>query len=283
MICFAILIYFQSFFLGTLMPATVNASRVPTFRPHLTAERYILSPDLMWLCCNPNFRLDVFVTLSMFDSNTVSFHKRLEAMRGDPRKWLEVVCILMPLQEHTFISIRRLMLERATFTSWSPPMKHGNGNLLPSHVPAALLGRGRGGDGLGTFPKRFRDSGDGKCFWGRVARDTGLPSAAPLLRGYAKVETLTISERNEFIITALTQGGDNNNGPAGDDTVVAKVETGGSSEQSASNTGTAPTGDEQKTPPENASLKMDAVFPFLNNAIASVFVDEFVIFLNIYV
>ncbi|KAL0835713.1 hypothetical protein Bca101_087602 [Brassica carinata] len=237
------------------MPATVNASRVPTFRPHLTAERYILSPDLMWLCCNPNFR-DVFVTLSMFDSNTVSFHKRLEAMRGDPRKWLEV--------------------------GWSPPMKHGNGNSLPSHVPAALLGRGRGGDGLGTFPKCFRDSGDGKCFWGRVAR-TGLPSAAPLLRGYAKVETLTISERNEFIITALTQGGDNNNGPAGDDTVVAKVETGGSSEQSASNTGTAPTGDEQKTPPENASLKMDAVFPFLNNAIASVFVDEFVIFLNIYV
>ncbi|KAH0902873.1 hypothetical protein HID58_042376 [Brassica napus] len=191
---------------------TVNASRVPTFRPHLTAERYILSPDLMWLCCNPNFR-DVFVTLSMFDSNTVSFHKRLEAMRGDPRKWLEVVSILMPLQEHTFISIRRLMLERATFTTRR--CRHGRENM------------------------------EGKTF--------------------------------------TFQGGDNNNGPAGDDTVVAKVETGGSSEQSASNTGTAPTGDEQKTPPENASLKMDAVFPFLNNAIASVFVDEFVIFLNIYV
>lgn len=56
--------------------------------------------------------------------------------------------------------------------------------------------------------------------------------------------------------TFTFQGGDNNNGPAGDDTVVAKVETGGSSEQSASNTGTAPTGNEQKTPPENASLKM---------------------------
>lgn len=34
-------------------------------------------------------------------------------------------------------------------------MKHGDGNPLPSHVPAALLGRGRGGDGLGTFPTRF--------------------------------------------------------------------------------------------------------------------------------
>lgn len=35
--------------------------------------------------------------------------------------------------------------------------------------------------------------------------------------------------------TFTFQGGDNNNGPAGDDTVVAKVETGGSSEQSTSN------------------------------------------------
>ncbi|KAL0874659.1 hypothetical protein Bca101_024364 [Brassica carinata] len=164
-----------------------------------------------------------------------------------------VVFISMPLQDHTFISVRRLML---------------------------------------------------------VSTDIGLPSAAPLLRGYAKVETLTISELNEFIIIAPTrilsgddysiadgtaegvfvcfdgvmtklqnlkasdaghmlagegvipedtqvppfivdmegksktftfQGGDDNNGPTGDDTVVAKVKTGGSSEQPAPDTGTAPT------------------------------------------
>uniref|UniRef100_A0A0D3BP58 Replication factor A C-terminal domain-containing protein n=1 Tax=Brassica oleracea var. oleracea TaxID=109376 RepID=A0A0D3BP58_BRAOL len=35
-----------------------------------------------------------------------------------------------------------------------------------------------------------------------VARDTGLPLAAPLLRGYAKVELLTIAELNSFVITA---------------------------------------------------------------------------------
>ncbi|KAF2612860.1 hypothetical protein F2Q70_00012755 [Brassica cretica] len=193
----------------------------------------------------------------MFDSTTVSFHKRLEAMRGDPRKWLEV--------------LGRLYLNATS----------------------------------GTHIYFDKETNVGESyFYKLVSTDTGLPSAAPLLRGYAKVETLTISERNEFIITALTQqdrekddvlllaplyqkklqravvdmegkaftfqravvdmegkaftfqGGDNNNGPAGDDTVVAKVETGGSSEQSASNTGTAPTGNEQKTPPENASLKM---------------------------
>ncbi|KAF3550037.1 hypothetical protein DY000_02008989 [Brassica cretica] len=191
---------------GTLVPATVNASHVPTFRPHLTAG-------------------------AMY-----SFHKRLEAMRGT-----------------------HMYFDKQT-------------NVGENY------------------------------FYKLVPTDTGLPSAAPLLRGYAKVQTLTISELNEFIITALTQdidfistrkvtsvkieikdgvlllapivpkktaarrcrygrknihlSGDNNNGPAGDDTVIAKVETGGSSEQSSSNTGTAPTGDEQKTPPENASLKM---------------------------
>lgn len=38
-----------------------------------------------------------------------------------------------------------------------------------------------------------------------MARDTGLPSAAPLLRGYAKVEPVTIRELNDFIITAMSQ------------------------------------------------------------------------------
>ncbi|KAL0678927.1 hypothetical protein Bca4012_006908 [Brassica carinata] len=217
---------------GTLLPATVNASRVPTFRPHLTAGAiYSIAGFDVAL-------LDVSVTLSMFDSTTVSFHKRLKAMRGDPKG--------------------RLYLNATS----------------------------------GTHIYFDKETNVGESyFYKLVSTDTGLPSAAPLLRGYAKVETLTISERNEFIITALTQqqdrekddvlllaplyqkklqravvdmegktftfqGGDNNNGPAGDDTVVAKVETGGSSEQSASNTGTAPTGNEQKTPPENASLKM---------------------------
>ncbi|CAH8333666.1 unnamed protein product, partial [Eruca vesicaria subsp. sativa] len=38
-----------------------------------------------------------------------------------------------------------------------------------------------------------------------VARDTGIPSAAPLLRGYPKAEPLTICELNSFTITAPTQ------------------------------------------------------------------------------
>ncbi|XP_013614348.1 PREDICTED: uncharacterized protein LOC106320521 isoform X4 [Brassica oleracea var. oleracea] len=36
-------------------------------------------------------------------------------------------------------------------------------------------------------------------------KDTGVPSAAPLLKGYAKVETLTVAELNNFITSATSQ------------------------------------------------------------------------------
>ncbi|RID80630.1 hypothetical protein BRARA_A03277 [Brassica rapa] len=38
-----------------------------------------------------------------------------------------------------------------------------------------------------------------------VARDTGLPSAAPLLKSYAKVETMTIADLSSFIVSAASQ------------------------------------------------------------------------------
>ncbi|KAJ4875272.1 Uncharacterized protein Rs2_40290 [Raphanus sativus] len=38
-----------------------------------------------------------------------------------------------------------------------------------------------------------------------VAQDTGLAQAAPLLRGFAKVESLRIAELNDFVITAPSQ------------------------------------------------------------------------------
>ncbi|CAH8337563.1 unnamed protein product [Eruca vesicaria subsp. sativa] len=34
------------------------------------------------------------------------------------------------------------------------------------------------------------------CFYGLVARDTGLPLAAPLLRGYTKVELISSTKRS---------------------------------------------------------------------------------------
>ncbi|CAN6848217.1 unnamed protein product [Brassica oleracea] len=42
-------------------------------------------------------------------------------------------------------------------------------------------------------------------FYRLVAQDTRLPSAAPLLKSYANVESLSIAELNEFIISASSQ------------------------------------------------------------------------------
>ncbi|CAN6891993.1 unnamed protein product [Brassica oleracea] len=42
-------------------------------------------------------------------------------------------------------------------------------------------------------------------FYRLVARDTGLTPDAPLLRAYAKVESMTIAELNNFVITAPSQ------------------------------------------------------------------------------
>ncbi|KAF2619096.1 hypothetical protein F2Q68_00042050 [Brassica cretica] len=44
----------------------------------------------------------------------------------------------------------------------APPTQHGDGNSLPSNVPAALLGWGRGGDGLGRFRNVSETAGTAK-------------------------------------------------------------------------------------------------------------------------
>uniref|UniRef100_A0A0D3B8X5 Uncharacterized protein n=1 Tax=Brassica oleracea var. oleracea TaxID=109376 RepID=A0A0D3B8X5_BRAOL len=43
-------------------------------------------------------------------------------------------------------------------------------------------------------------------FYKLVSKDTENTSAASLLRGYAKVEPLTMADLNEFIITAIPKG-----------------------------------------------------------------------------
>ncbi|CAH8392218.1 unnamed protein product [Eruca vesicaria subsp. sativa] len=92
---------------------------------------------------------DTTVTLRLFDSQVVSFHKKLEDMYGDPNVIVA--------------------------TSINPKMV---GGTVMSHM---------------------------EYLFRLVARDTVDPSNAPLLKGYAKVETLTVSELNSFITSAPSQ------------------------------------------------------------------------------
>ncbi|KAG5384348.1 hypothetical protein IGI04_035818, partial [Brassica rapa subsp. trilocularis] len=108
---------------------------------------------------------DETVTLSFFDAQAVAFHKQLETMRVDPK--VMVITSINPK-----IVGGRLFLNATSGT----------------HV---------------YFDKKTR-AGDA-LFYKLVARDTGLPSAAPLLRSYAKVETLTIADLSSFIVSAESQ------------------------------------------------------------------------------
>ncbi|CAN6925573.1 unnamed protein product [Brassica oleracea] len=108
---------------------------------------------------------DETVTLSLFDSQAVAFHKQLEAMRVDPK--VMVVTSINPK-----IVGGRLFLNATSGT----------------HVyfdKKTIAGAAR--------------------FYKLIARDTGLPSAAPLLKSYAKVETMTIADLSSFIVTDASQ------------------------------------------------------------------------------
>ncbi|CAN7118990.1 unnamed protein product [Brassica rapa subsp. narinosa] len=112
---------------------------------------------------------DVSITLSMFDVQAVAFHQKLGGMRGD----LKVIVA----------------------TSINPKMVGGRLFLNATS---------------GTHVNYDKETNAGESFFtGKlsilVARDTGLPAAAPLLRFYAKVEPVTIAELNNFITTAQSQ------------------------------------------------------------------------------
>ncbi|CAN6882663.1 unnamed protein product [Brassica oleracea] len=105
------------------------------------------------------------VTLSLFDAQAVSFHNKLEDMNGDPRVIVT--------------------------TSINPKMVGGG----------LFLNATSGTHIYFDMETNAREV----YFYKLVARETGAPPAAPLLKGYPKVETLTVSELNSFIASASSQ------------------------------------------------------------------------------
>ncbi|KAL0758403.1 hypothetical protein Bca101_074553 [Brassica carinata] len=104
---------------------------------------------------------DVSVTLSLFDAQAVSFHQKLGGMRSDPK--VIVATSINP----------KMVGERLFLNATS-----------------------------GTHVYYDKETHAGEPLFHRlVARDTGLPSAAALLKSYAKVEPVTIAELTNFITT----------------------------------------------------------------------------------
>ncbi|CAN6991205.1 unnamed protein product, partial [Brassica rapa subsp. trilocularis] len=107
----------------------------------------------------------MYVTMSFFDSQAVKMHNQQEKMRGDPRV--------------------------VVATSVNPKMVGGHLFLNATS---------------GTHIYFDKETAVGESFFYMlVAQDTGLTPATPRLRGYAKVESLSIAELNNFVTTAPSQ------------------------------------------------------------------------------
>ncbi|WZZ78115.1 hypothetical protein YC2023_098687 [Brassica napus] len=102
------------------------------------------------------------VTMSLFDTHAVAIYNRLEKMGSDPRV--------------------------VVATSINPKMLGGRLFLNATS---------------GTHIYFDKETAAGESFFNRLFGEaTGVTPAAPLLRGYAKVDALTIAELNNFVITA---------------------------------------------------------------------------------
>nr|VDC90819.1 unnamed protein product [Brassica rapa] len=108
---------------------------------------------------------DTSVTMSLFDAQAVKIHNQLEQMGVDPR-------VVVATSVNPKIVGGRLFLNATSGT----------------HI---------------YFDKQT-DAGE-QLFYRLVEQDTGLPPVAPLLKSYAKVEKLSISELNDFVVTATSQ------------------------------------------------------------------------------
>ncbi|CAG7898667.1 unnamed protein product [Brassica rapa] len=90
-------------------------------------------------------------------------------------------------------------LESFLFRNYSEMLGLANSN---NQLPGRLFLNATSGTHI-YFDKQT-DAGE-QLFYRLVEQDTGLPPVAPLLKSYAKVEKLSISELNDFVVTATSQ------------------------------------------------------------------------------
>ncbi|KAG2305169.1 hypothetical protein Bca52824_033820 [Brassica carinata] len=158
---------------GTIMQASISANCLPQFQDRLSVGTMFSISGFDVARCAQNYRLAYSSILIRFNETT-SFEEL-----SDP---------VSPLPKEGF-----------RFRNQSELFGLANTNRqLPD-----VIGETLGVKSTVTDPPEERNRVMVTMKLDRlVARDTGLPSAAPLLRSYAKVEKMTIPEFNNFFLTA---------------------------------------------------------------------------------
>ncbi|CAG7890306.1 unnamed protein product [Brassica rapa] len=161
---------------STMMQVTISAGRLPQFRDMLHAGTMFSVSGFDVSRCAHNFRLTDSSLMIRF-SETTSFQVLTEPVS--------------PLPEEAFRFRNQQELIGLANTNTQLPDIIGEILSVKSTVCDPPEEKNR----VMVTLKLER----------LIARDTGLPSAAPLLKSYAKVETMTIAKLNGFIVSAASQ------------------------------------------------------------------------------
>ncbi|KAJ4878408.1 Uncharacterized protein Rs2_08003 [Raphanus sativus] len=164
---------------GTMMQATISAGRLPEYRGRLIAGSMFTLSGFDVSRAAQNFRLTDSSLMIRF---------------SDMTSFKELPAPVSPLPEEAFRFRNQSELVGLANTSTQLPDVVGEILCVKSTVSDPPEEKNR----VMVTMKLDR----------LVTRDTGLPSVAPLLRSYAKVETMSIAELTSFIVSAATQAED---------------------------------------------------------------------------
>ncbi|KAF8115407.1 hypothetical protein N665_0027s0023 [Sinapis alba] len=206
---------------GTIMQTTISVNRLPAFRPRFTDRLMYYVSGFDVARCAQNFRLSHSSLMIRFNDSTL-FDELTEPVSALPEevfRFRNQTHLIGVANTNTQLPDIVAELTAVKRTLSDPPEGKNHvmatvklDNIFDSQVVAFQRRlESKRGDlrvivatniNLKMFDKET--SPGQTCFYGLIARDTGLPSAAPLLRGYA-VESLTIYELNSFVMTVQSQ------------------------------------------------------------------------------
>ncbi|KAF3544634.1 hypothetical protein DY000_02010697 [Brassica cretica] len=218
---------------STIMQATIYANRLPRFRSKLAAGKVFSISGFDVARCAQNYRLTDSPLLLRF-SDLTDFDELAEPVSPFPQEGFrfrnhselaglanrntqlpgEITAVKSTVndtlgeKDRIMATIKLdndtkviLSLFDAQAVSFHKKLEDMNGDpmvIVATSINPKMVG--------GTHIYFDKETTAGEVyFYNLVARDTGVPSAAPLLKGYAKVETLTVAELNNFITSATSQ------------------------------------------------------------------------------
>ncbi|CAN6892212.1 unnamed protein product [Brassica oleracea] len=209
---------------ATMMPANVSLNRLATHQPNLKAGSVYSLTNFDVTCCDRDCRLsDSSLLIRLSDST--SFNESIEPAVPIPQEpYWEITgvksTVTDPPQDKNRVMATIKMENDASVTislfeaqavKIHNQLKKMGGDpkvvVITSVNPRMVGGRLYLNATSGTHIYFHNETDAGEIFLNSrlLAQDTGLAPVAPLLKTYAKVETLSIAELNDFVITAPSQ------------------------------------------------------------------------------